>query len=629
MTLMRTRRQIKRRGAALLLCLFALLLVSALGMLMVIESSVEKRVNNNYGSSLSAYYAARSGVEEVRDRMKYPSSSNPPGLADLLPQDVAGNAGGVLYVLNPANGEAVDPTDPTNKYFDDQLCHDYDSGLAPGSKCSMVPATGGWLSTQPSLTPTSGPLAYKWVRVNMKTNRVAAPYYVDKTGNTAPLDTRVCWDGQTEQLSPGGPHPNCDANGMQNVYMLTALGTTSGIAEAAARRMLRFEVVAPAIRPAAALTVSGPGSLLSPAPILSAGGIPLTAIDGRVHNLDGSLSAGNRCSSVAALATDSRRLTAELERALNTLRLNIVNAANQSCNPDGTPIGESNCPAGLWWVRGTDPQPRFDTTSSVPVTTPTPSPWHRHRHDGSSGGTVTAPPTVTTPSCTSSDPNCYTTLNLASPELMAIAASPAPHIPAVTLLPNASAPFTGTAGNQTDPALYQPPSQRVLGDEIAALGALASSSANQQNYFSVTATSLQATYGSSDQPAIVVIADSSLKLQNTSLSGYGILIIPNDLEINGSILQWNGIVLVQSASGQSGSPIGQNGQLVIGPGSSGFVNGAVMLQSGATLSLETSTDPNPNPPNPIQFRITYSCDAIDLAFQSLPFKIVATSEVTY
>ena len=78
MTVTRTLRRIKNRGAALMLCLFALLLVSALGMLMVIESSTEKRVNSNFGSSLSAYYAARSGVEEVRGkRTRKPERSSP------------------------------------------------------------------------------------------------------------------------------------------------------------------------------------------------------------------------------------------------------------------------------------------------------------------------------------------------------------------------------------------------------------------------------------------------------------------------------------------------------------------------------------------------------------------------
>ena len=103
---------------ALLLALFALLLLSAIGLFMVLASDTETRIDANYSSSLRSYYAARSGLEEVRDRIKFPfSTTSPKGLADLLPQDIAGNASGVLYVLNPAGGETVDPTDPSQPLF--------------------------------------------------------------------------------------------------------------------------------------------------------------------------------------------------------------------------------------------------------------------------------------------------------------------------------------------------------------------------------------------------------------------------------------------------------------------------------------------------------------------------------
>ena len=81
----------KERGMALLLALFALLLLSAIGLCMVLASDTETRIDANYSSSLRSYYAARSGLEEVRDRIKYPQQF-PGGLADLLPQDIAGNA---------------------------------------------------------------------------------------------------------------------------------------------------------------------------------------------------------------------------------------------------------------------------------------------------------------------------------------------------------------------------------------------------------------------------------------------------------------------------------------------------------------------------------------------------------
>src|SRR5712671_3237597 len=96
-------RMMKRdeRGMALMLALFALLLLSGIGLCMVLSSNTETRIDANYGGSLRSYYAAHSGLEEMRDRISYPSSTaSPTGLANFLPQDIAGNPNGVLYVLN-------------------------------------------------------------------------------------------------------------------------------------------------------------------------------------------------------------------------------------------------------------------------------------------------------------------------------------------------------------------------------------------------------------------------------------------------------------------------------------------------------------------------------------------------
>jgi Tfp pilus assembly protein PilX len=131
-TMAKTMRK-NERGMALLLTLFALLLLSAVGLFLVVSSNTETRIDANYGSRLRTYYSARSGLEEIRDRIKTPySTSTPWGLADKLPQDIAGNPGGVLYVLNPAPGETVNPTDITSAYFDDDLCHQYNSGTPKG-----------------------------------------------------------------------------------------------------------------------------------------------------------------------------------------------------------------------------------------------------------------------------------------------------------------------------------------------------------------------------------------------------------------------------------------------------------------------------------------------------------------
>src|SRR6478672_5330459 len=377
-------RMMKRdeRGMALMLALFALLLLSGIGLCMVLSSNTETRIDANYGGSLRSYYAAHSGLEEMRDRISYLSTTRPDGLADKLPTTIAGNPGGVLYVVNPDAGEIVDPTDPTSPYFDVQLCHDYNSGVTVrDSRCTAVP-TGTWMLTSQNAAPAAAvPLGYKWVRINLKTNRIAAPYYVDQKGDPATLDTLVCWDGETEQLSPGGAAPACDANGMQPVYMLTSLALSQGT-----RNLLRAEVVGASIRPPGAITMDV-GSSASATPITAtfnvsgapnATLIPLTSIDGRVHKANGSLSTASSCSQVAALASNSPQGTTSLQSGLNALRQSIVLAATNSCNADGSSISASNpCTAPLAWVRGTGALPRFTTTplsTQPPTMSPTPTP---------------------------------------------------------------------------------------------------------------------------------------------------------------------------------------------------------------------------------------------------------------
>ncbi|HKV91117.1 MAG TPA: hypothetical protein VJW20_01065 [Candidatus Angelobacter sp.] len=631
----------KERGMALLLTLFALLLLSGIGLFMVLSSNTETRIDANYGSSLRAYYAARSGLEEVRDRIKYPSSSQG-GLADLLPQNIAGNTGGVLYVLNPVNGETVDPTDITSPYFDDDLCHAYNSGIPKGIKCTDVPTTTNWqLPAQLADVLSngaqgySGPLGYKWVRITMKTNRIAAPYFVDQRDvagpmlaagqSGAPLDTPVCWDGQAEQLLPSGENPTCDANGMQTVYMLTSLAVTSQASGVnGARKLLQSEVVAPSIRPAGVLTAASMNL-----PITVNAGVPPVAIDGRVHRLDGTvlLNADGTpatpagCSSVAPLATNTG--SNQMEQTLDQMRKNIVDTANASCTAGGSNIGSNICTPGLWWVRGTDLSTRFVTSVTTGGSGSTPGGSgdgdgdHHGHHD---------PVGISTTECDPTSPSCYTNLDLSAPELFAASATAGVDLPQITsYLANKPAPFIGNSGNQADSTIYQPPATQTVANEITAVLNLVTSSQNKTNYFAVSAATLNAgnsSFGSPGNPgspnnppspAIVVVTDSSLTLSNVALSGYGVLVVPSSLEITSTAtLNWNGIVLVKSSTGQ----------VTVDAGAKGYINGALLLAPGAGFNLNGSSSGN-------LFQITYSCDAIDLAFNTLPFKVVSTAETSF
>jgi hypothetical protein len=636
-------RMMKRdeRGMALMLALFALLLLSGIGLCMVLSSNTETRIDANYGGSLRSYYAAHSGLEEVRDRISYPkSNTSPTGLANFLPTDIAGNPNGVLYVLNPQAGETVDPTDSSSPYFDVQLCHDYNSGVTiRDSRCTAVPTMTNWMAWQnaaPGATPTALPLGYKWVRINLKTNRVAAPYYVDQKGDAATLDTRVCWDGETEQLSPGGATPACDANGMQPVYMLTSLAVSQGT-----RNLLRAEVVGTSIRPPGAITMEvGSSTNTTPIPATfnvntssNATLIPLTSIDGRVHKADGSLSTASSCSQVAALASNSPQGTASLQTGLNNLRSAIVQAANGSCDSGGNTIPFNTfgqCTAPLAWVRGTGALPKFTTipvsTSQPPALSPIPTPAPTpvsvsSSNSGTGGGghdghddhnptptptpipTPTPTPTpVPTGDCSTATQSCFTNLDLSDSHLTAAAPL-----------------FAGNPGNSGDPAAYQSPTANIIANENqAVLDYIAARRASGANYYELASTSLNPAqaYGTPpDQPAVLVITDTSLKL-TASLTGFGILQVPNDFEIN-SNLQWTGIVMVRS------SLTSPSGKFLINSGANGSINGALMLQALNQFTLTTSsTGAN-------AFAISYSCDAIDAAMGNRPLKVVSHTETSY
>ena len=297
--------------------MIALALLLAISAVMAFSSIAETRIDGNFQQHKKSYYAARAGLEEVRDRMRFPSTSTTPGgISDLLPTSIPGTAASVMYVVNPAGAETVDPADASNSFFDFELCHEYDPNAAPGQKCKTAPTLAGWeLPLQASIQTAAGqPLSYKWVRINLKTNRVAAPYCVDGGAcAAATLDNRVCWNGTQEVLAPDATTRCGDLN-MHQVYMLSSFSTSFG-----ARSLTRYEVADNSVRPPAALNLESQES----APSFNNGSegtgvrIPPTNIDGRARDINGNLlPAGNGCAATSSIATDSSSSTGDLQGAL-------------------------------------------------------------------------------------------------------------------------------------------------------------------------------------------------------------------------------------------------------------------------------------------------------------------------
>ncbi|HWC19213.1 MAG TPA: pilus assembly PilX N-terminal domain-containing protein [Terriglobales bacterium] len=205
--------QNSERGMALMVALFALVLVSAVGLALMFSMNGETAIDAGYRQSNLAYFAARSGLEEVRDRIR--STTAPNGLNGLLPTVPIGQANGVVYIVNNAN-ENVQPWNTADPYFDDELCHEINSPLVPNSPGNVntpcpknpgsLPALAGWY-TQPVPTAEALPgnvnLSYKWTRINLKLNETTTPWCVlgANCNHLLPGGARadqVCYNGKNE-----------------------------------------------------------------------------------------------------------------------------------------------------------------------------------------------------------------------------------------------------------------------------------------------------------------------------------------------------------------------------------------------------------------------------------------------
>src|SRR6266481_1563019 len=96
------------RGAAMLIAIFALLLISVVAIALIVSSGTDSALASNYRTSASAYYAALAGIEEARGRL-LGTNANPIALP-ATPMDLTQ----VVYIINPLNGEPISPENGSN-----------------------------------------------------------------------------------------------------------------------------------------------------------------------------------------------------------------------------------------------------------------------------------------------------------------------------------------------------------------------------------------------------------------------------------------------------------------------------------------------------------------------------------
>ena len=259
------------RGIALFIAIFTLLLITAIAAGLLMLTNTDANISANFRDEQIAFFGAKGGLEEVRDRLRsqaagslttvtvagvttalnlVPGFSNP-NLAPPKP----GQSGGVLYITNPLNGETVAPwnIDTSTTYPDTEICVEMVAINNPGSGCGANPTrplpSSTWYNTASATsTYASNPVsAWKWVRLNVKTNQTSSGTAAASTvdGNTSDYNQLVCWNGST-QLAIASTYVSCAAAGAalvpaQNytpVYVLTSLAVTPS----GSRRMVQMDV---------------------------------------------------------------------------------------------------------------------------------------------------------------------------------------------------------------------------------------------------------------------------------------------------------------------------------------------------------------------------------------------------
>jgi hypothetical protein len=188
------RRLGSQRGAALVIAIFSLMLISVVATSLILTAGTQSAIKANYKSAMQAFYDAKAGLEEGRGRLW--ANANPtPNTADPVRNCVFPAGGGgtmpigqVCYIVNPFGSETVDPRDPANQYADLEYQQEWTG--APPSGAQLIPSTS-------ATAGIAGPL-YKWVRITPRTNLSAgfpgdnSPlFFTGQNSNSTPTTAQV------------------------------------------------------------------------------------------------------------------------------------------------------------------------------------------------------------------------------------------------------------------------------------------------------------------------------------------------------------------------------------------------------------------------------------------------------
>jgi hypothetical protein len=223
------------KGVALLISIFALMLISAVAISLVLMSGTGSAIDANYRNSTKAFYNAYAGLEEVRGRLA-------PGRADTIfpalpnPMLVSPTVQ-VQYVLNPAQGENVTPTVAGSKYADTEFAQEW--GAAAATEVVLNPQYSDYAPNgNPTQIATLNGPQWKWVRITGLTE-ASSNTFVDGDGVIDPTNAPIYEVSGHRFLGTLANLALPQFANANQVYRLTSLSVLPD----GSRRMLQYDVV--------------------------------------------------------------------------------------------------------------------------------------------------------------------------------------------------------------------------------------------------------------------------------------------------------------------------------------------------------------------------------------------------
>src|SRR5947208_15652277 len=106
--------QRNQSGVAMIIALFALLLLSVVGLGMMYSTNMETSINGNYRDKQTAFYAALAGLQEARERIRTSGQTYAITAPTALPSTAGAN---VIYIVSNAANVVPYLYSANNTYF--------------------------------------------------------------------------------------------------------------------------------------------------------------------------------------------------------------------------------------------------------------------------------------------------------------------------------------------------------------------------------------------------------------------------------------------------------------------------------------------------------------------------------